>query len=683
MIVISASGLNKSYGTELILENVSFHINEGDRVAIVGRNGAGKTTLLNILSGSLAADSGSCFIAGDSSLGYLRQRDNFDSERTVMEEINEIFSGLADMEKEMAHLSSEIAANAEDGKDSAALWARLNELQDEFERRGGYTYRSEITGILTSMAFGEEYYGQKTGQLSGGERTRLALACLLLRKPDILFLDEPTNHLDIGTLKWLEQYLKGYRGTIVLISHDRYFLDQTVNKVFELREHRLTCYEGNYSEYAEKRRALREAELRAYERQHAEIRRQEDIIRRYKERGTEHLAKRAASREKRLAHVERLEKPRSAGRAMNIRFHQEFASGGEVLQAEGLGMSFGAGTAGGKFLFRNVSFDIKRGERVCIVGRNGIGKTTLLRMITEELRPETGWLRIGYNVEFGYYDQGQQLLHDGLTVMDEVHNDYRLYTDGEIRGMLGRFLFRDDMVFRRVASLSGGEKARLALLKLMMSGANCLVLDEPTNHLDIESKEAFEEALADYPGTVITVTHDRYFLNRIPDRILELTDEGITEYLGRYDYYVEKKEALASGRAYLAEMTAKREASAGKDGQNRSAAAAGPGGAGPGGAGASAAGAQKASGGVGPGLSPAQERELKKKKEAEERRREREERRLTALIESTEEEMRRLEQEMCLPGNATDPDRLAVMARSLREKREILENAYDEWEALS
>lgn len=642
MIILSASDICKSYGTEVILENISFHINAGDRVGIVGANGAGKSTLLNIISGQMKADSGNCFVGKDTTIGYLRQRDNFDDDLTVIEEVNNIFTDMVAMEEEILQLNEEIAK--ETNPDAAKpLWNRLNALQHEFEIKGGYTYKSEISGVLTSMAFGEEYYNQSTGSLSGGERTRLALACLLLRKPDILFLDEPTNHLDIGTLKWLEQYLKAYKGTIVVISHDRYFLDQTVNHIFEIHNHHIDCYSGNYSEYMVKKHAARDAQLKAYENQQTKIKREEDLIRRFKERGTEKLAKRAASREKRLAHLELLDRPESEKKPIKVDFNQNLKSGNDVLFAENLAAGYD-----NRRLFEHASFDVKRGEKICVVGANGVGKSTLLKIIMEELTPKDGFLKIGHNVEIGYYDQGQQLLDDSLTVMDEIHNTFRGYTDGEVRGLLGRFLFTDDMVFRNVGSLSGGEKARLALLKLMLSGSNLLLLDEPTNHLDIESKEAFEEALMDYPGTVITVTHDRYFLNRIPDRIFELEPNGIKNYLGKYDYYMEKKAEIESSKAYLRNILNSDEERVAKAGT----------------------------------LSAAQERELKKKKEAEDRRRAREKERLENLIENLEARISDMEAKMCEPEYLSDHVKLAEMSRELSDMKTELDDTYDKWAEL-
>lgn len=632
MIVLSANNLTKTYGTDVIIDKASFHLNAGDKVGIIGRNGAGKTTLLNMLTGELPCDEGEFFVSQNTRIGYLKQRDNFSSEGTVLEEIEGIFSGLRELENEIAELSDKVAENPHD----TGLINRLDELQHRFDREGGYTYKSEMIGILNSMAFDESFYNKKISSLSGGERTRLALAALLLEKPDILLLDEPTNHLDIGTLKWLEQYLEAYRGTIMIVSHDRYFLDRTVNRIFEVENHKVYSYQGKYSDYAAQKKLRRETELRAYNNQQREIARQEEMIRRMKQRGTEHLAKRAASREKRLDMLERIEHPESEMGKMKINFKENFPSGGDVIMAENLEKSFGRGTEH-RELFHGVNLDIKRGERICILGPNGVGKTTLLRVLLGELTPDAGYLKIGHNVAFGYYDQGQLLLSDANTVLEELKESYRLYTDTEMRSILGRFLFRGEEVFLPVGSLSGGEKARLSLLKLMLSGANTLILDEPTNHLDIESKEVFEEALMEFPGTVIVVSHDRYFLQRIPTRILELTQDGVIEYLGRYDYYLEKKSQGISAKKYFSKVQEK------------------------------------------PAGDAAQQRRLKKEREAEERRRARLSEKLETEISELENQISELEQNLCKPENMSDYELLARLGAEREETEKRLAEAYDEW----
>ncbi|MBQ9014619.1 MAG: ABC-F family ATP-binding cassette domain-containing protein [Firmicutes bacterium] len=652
MIVVSARDLTKADGTDVILENVSFHINQGDRVGIIGINGAGKTTLLRMLTGELPYEEGDCFISSDLRIGYLKQDAGFDSERTILEEAQAVFDHFPQMEREMQQLLQQAS---EDPQHSEAALGRYEQIHERYDRMGGYSYQSELRGILTSMAFDESMYDKKIRTLSGGEKTRLALAILLLEKPDILFLDEPTNHLDIGTLKWLEQYLRGYRGTIVLVSHDRYFLNETVTRIFEVENHRLNIYEGNYAFYAAERKVRRETELRTYEKQQKEIARQEEMIRRFKQRGTEKLAKRAASRERQLEHMQRLERPGGEHGKMSLQFHQEFQSGKDVLLAEDLSKAFGYGHER-RELFHGVRLDLKRGERVCIVGDNGTGKTTLLRMFLGETEPGAGRIRIGHNVQFGYYDQGQQLLNDDLTVIEELQDAYHLYSDGELRNILGRFLFRGEQVFLPVGSLSGGEKARLSLLKLMLSGSNVLVLDEPTNHLDIESKEVFEEALLDFPGTCIIVSHDRYFLNKIPTRICELTREGLVEYLGKYDYYVEKKQEQNT-REHMQQLSQ----------------------------GGRAASPKTPREGIGQPLheeqelTPAEQRRRKKEQEAEERRTRRAREAAEAEIARLEEEIEGLQRELALPEIMTDAKRLQDLSEQLSRSQEALDAAYEKW----
>ena len=625
MIVISANNLTKEYdGSNLVLDRVSFAVNGGERIGIIGINGAGKTTLLRMLAGQLPHDGGDFFVSSELKIGYLEQDGGFDSQRTVIEEVRKIFEHFPEMEKEMEQL---LAAAGEEGEGQQAALTRYEQIRDRYERMGGYMYESEIRGILTSMAFDESMYNKKISTLSGGEKTRLALAMLLLEKPDILFLDEPTNHLDIGTLKWLEQYLKGYRGTIMIVSHDRYFLNETVNRIFEIEHGHLSIYEGNYDFYAEERRNRREVEMRHYEKQQKEIERQEEMIRRFKQRGTEKLAKRAASREKRLSAMDLMERPDAGHGKLKLNFRQNFQSGKDVLQAEGLSKSFGYGMNRVE-LFRNVSIDVKRGERVCIVGDNGIGKTTLIRM----------------------------LMDDSNTVIGELQDAYHLYSEGELRNILGRFLFRGEAVFQEIGDLSGGERARLALLKLMMSGANTLILDEPTNHLDIESKEVFEEALLEFPGTCIIVSHDRYFLNRIPTRIMELTSDGLVNYLGKYDYYVEKKQQMIeSGSKYVASL------------------AKAAGGA------ADASGPSGRSGQEGVQLSSSEERKLKKEKEAEERRLNRKREALEKEIQRLEEEIESIHDELMKPEVMTDHERLKSLSDRMEEDKTALDEAYEQW----
>lgn len=648
MIILSANNITKTYGIEPVLTDASFHIGQGDRIGVVGANGAGKTTLLNILSGRLACDSGDFFVSAETNIGYLRQSDNFESEKTVYEEMLAIFTEVIEMEKEMERLSHEISEESGRGRDVTKLLHQYDDLTESFKNRNGYGYKSEIHGILNSMAFPEEYFNKKISILSGGERTRLALAALLLKKPDLLLLDEPTNHLDIGTLKWLEQYLKSYPGTIVVISHDRYFLDQTVTRIFEIENHKLVTYEGNYTAYAEKKRLKDADEIRKYERQQREIKRQEEIIRRFRQHGTEKLAKRAQSREKRLEHIERLEKPAATPGRMKIRFKQNFQSGNDVLLVRELSKSFGRGDRR-RLLFRNVELDVKRGERICLVGPNGIGKTTLLKIIMGEVEPDQGYIKLGHNISFGYYDQEQNLLGAGNTVLEEVHSAYRLYSDTEVRSLLGRFLFKNDTVFQPVSSLSGGEKARLSLLKLMLSGANLLIMDEPTNHLDIASKEVFEEALQDFPGTMIVVSHDRYFLNKVPTRIIELGEDGITNYLGGYDYYMEKKQSLGSGKSYLSELGQK---------------------------------TASGSGTAEPGSSSREERRRAKEAQTQQKRLEKERKRLEDAIADTEAKIEWIQSEMCREEVYTDHAKIAAYQSDLNSLKDLLSETYEAWIAL-
>ena len=613
MSILTASKLNKSFGIETVLEDVTFHVNAGDRVGIVGANGAGKSTLMRILAGELQPDSGELYFEKGASIGYLKQRDHFPDGGTVQEEVSK---------------------------------AATEKQKEAFEERHGYSYDKGLKGILRSLAFTDDYLDKPVGTLSGGERTRLAMASLLLQEPDMLLLDEPTNHLDIGTLKWLEGYLKGYRGTLVIISHDRYFLDKLATRIFEIEHCHLKAYDGNYTTFKEKKQLQYEQDLRHYEQMKAEVARQEELIRRFKEHNTEHLVKRAQSREKRLAMLDMPDKPTFFREKLKIRFDEKLKSGQDVLQAEDLAMSF-TGPEGVKHLFSGVNMDIKKGDRICMVGPNGVGKTTLLKIILGELDPDSGWLKLGQNVVCGYYDQEQKLLDPEKTVLDEVHSTYIKYDQVELRKLLGRLGFYGDDVFKQVKDLAGGEKAKLSLLKLMMTGANLLILDEPTNHLDIAAKEVFEDALLDFPGTLLIVSHDRYLLQKIPTAIYELKPEGITVYLGSYDYYEQKSSSVTSGKAYL-ETLAK---------------------------GANPADAQK--------LLSKEERTLLRQKEKEEaaakRKRERQLQAAEETVSEAENRVTELENRLCLPEIYSDPEKAREVNSELLAAREDLEKAYEDW----
>ena len=538
MIVLSCNNLNKSFGIDTILENVSFTVNEYDKVGIIGVNGTGKTTLFKILSGIYGYDSGDIYLGKGVEIGYLEQNTNFHSEGTIFEEVLEVFKDLIEMETYLRDLEVKIA-NESSNPNSKELEKIMNEYSNKLEKfseLNGYGYKSEAKGVLKGLGFSDEDMDKKINILSGGEKTRVLLAKLLLKNPSLLLLDEPTNHLDSEAIEWLEVFLKQYKGTVIIISHDRYFLDQVVNRVFEIHNKKLRTYNGNYSKFIELSKVEKELELKKFEDQQKEIKKQEESIDRLKAYGREKHLKRARSKEKMLDKVEVLDRPEMYRKKANIKFSPSVTSGNDVLEARDISMGYGDRT-----LFNNLNLNIYRGEKVALIGPNGAGKSTLFKIIMNSLQPLTGSVKLGTNEHVDYFHQEQKTLNLDNTIIDEIWNDHPQLTQTTLRTMLGAFLFEDEEVFKKISTLSGGERARVAILKLILSNSNFLLLDEPTNHLDIDSKEVLEEALLNYEGTLFTISHDRYFLNTVIDKILVLDENGITEYLGNYDYYIEKK----------------------------------------------------------------------------------------------------------------------------------------------
>ncbi|GAA0092737.1 ABC-F family ATP-binding cassette domain-containing protein [Paraclostridium bifermentans] len=538
MIVLSCNNLNKSFGIDTILENISFTVNEGDKVGIIGVNGTGKTTLFKVLSGIYGYDSGDIYLGKGVEIGYLEQNTNFQSEKTIYEEVLEVFSDLMDMENYIRDLEIKIAEEGSN-PNSKILDKLMNEYSQKlelFSELNGYGYKSEVKGILKGLGFSDSDMETPINILSGGEKTRVLLSKLLLKNPSLLLLDEPTNHLDSDAIEWLEVFLKQYKGTVIIISHDRYFLDQVVNRVFEIHNKRLKTYNGNYSKFIELSKVEKELEVKKYEDQQKEIKKQEESIDRLKAYGREKHLKRARSKEKMLDKVDVLDKPDVFRKKASIQFSPSVSSGNDVLQVEDLSMGYGE-----RILFKDINFNIYRGEKVALIGANGIGKSTLFKIIMNEIMPLTGTAKLGANVHVDYFHQEQKTLNLDNTIIDEIWNDHPSLNQTTLRNMLGSFLFEDEEVFKKISTLSGGERARVAILKLILSNSNFLLLDEPTNHLDIDSKEVLEEALLNYTGTLFTISHDRYFLNTVVDKILVLDSDGITEYLGNYNYYMDKK----------------------------------------------------------------------------------------------------------------------------------------------
>lgn len=538
MIVLSCKNLHKSFGIDVILKDITFNINEGEKIGLIGSNGAGKSTLFKILTSQLEHDSGELFIDRSKKLGYLSQNLALESENSIYEELLSVFNNLLSMEEKLKAL--EIKMNEPYDASNEAyhnkIFAEYTTLTEVYANNGGYTYKGEISRVLKGLGFTEEDFNKSISILSGGQKTRVALCKLLLTSPDILLLDEPTNHLDLDAIEWLEEYLKAYKGTMIIISHDRFFLDAITNKTLELINGIIDSYNGNYTAFIELKKQNYEVMLKAYNLQQAEIKRQEDIITRYKSFNREKSIRAAESRQKALDKVERIDAPHKEQKASRIKFETQIKSGNDVLYIENLAKSFGE-----KLLFQGLNMDIKREEKLALIGENGRGKTTLFKIIMDRLPSDTGIKVLGKNVFLGYYDQEQSNLNLDKTILDEVWDDFPNMTTTEIRNALAAFLFTGEDVFKQISTLSGGERCRINLLKLMLSKANFLLLDEPTNHLDIMSREALEDAITDYDGTIIVISHDRYFLNKVINKIFELKEDGIKEYLGNYSYYIEKK----------------------------------------------------------------------------------------------------------------------------------------------
>ena len=645
-MILSCQNISKSFGTDEILKNVSFHIEANEKAAIVGINGAGKSTLLKIIMQKETPDTGEVILAKDATIGYLAQYQDVSGHRTIYEEVLDAKKNIIEMEERLRGMEAQM--NALTGRELEALLDGYHRLSHEFELLGGYTYRSEVTGILKGLGFVESEFDRQMSELSGGQKTRVSLGKLLVTKPDVLLLDEPTNHLDMESIQWLEGFLMNYKGAVVIVSHDRYFLDRVVTKVVEIFQHQGYVYQGNYTEFAKKKAKIREDLLKQYYNQQREIKHQEEVITKLKSFNREKSIKRAESREKMLDKIERLEKPTDENTDIHIVLAPDVTSGNDVLTVEHLRKAFGAHT-----LFTDLSFEIKRGERVALTGNNGTGKTTILKIINELIPADGGTIVLGSNVHIGYYDQEHQLLHMEKTIFEEIADDYPQLNHTKIRNVLAAFLFTNDDVFKRIADLSGGERGRVSLAKLMLSDANFLILDEPTNHLDITSKEILESALNQYTGTVFFVSHDRYFINQTATRILDLTGGTIVNYIGNYDYYLEKHDELtriyveAEPKAQAAQMT---EQTVAQDGSGTDKKADWQ--------------AQKAE--------QARIRKLENTlKKAEER------------IAELEDLIAGIDGECADPANATNSAKLGELTGRQNEYRSELEKCYEEWEQVS
>ncbi len=641
MIILQVHQLSKYFGADLILSNIKLEIQSKDRIALVGRNGAGKSTLLKIIAGEMSYDSGEIMKPKDVTIGYLAQDSGLDSTLSIWDEMMTVFSSLKAMEKELRTMELQMGDPdiIADHNRYEKLLKDYDALQERFKEEGGYQYEADIRSVLHGLHFSEYDYATTSVQsLSGGQRTRLALGKLLLTKPDLLILDEPTNHLDIETLTWLEQYLQTYPGAILIVSHDRYFLDKVVTQVYELSRTTIKKYTGNYSRYLQQKAEEYERELKLYEKQQEEVAKLKEFIQRNIARAS--TTKRAQSRRKQLEKMERIDKPSGDEKSASFSFDIERQSGNEVLTAEHVSVGYNAEEP----IIRNIQFRITRGDSIALVGPNGIGKSTLLKAIVNKLPLQSGEFRYGSNVKIGYYDQNQAILSSNKRVLDELWDEYPLKTEQEIRTVLGNFLFSGDDVLKPVSALSGGEKARLALAKLMMQKANFLILDEPTNHLDLDSKEVLENALIDYPGTILFVSHDRYFINRIATKVYELTKDGIIEYLGDYDYYITKKAEM---------LELERLASEGKTTSHNERT-----------------------------FSVKQSYEQEKEAKRLERQRKRRIEEIENEISQLEEQIAEIEQQLCNPDIYQDLEKVQQLTKENEMMKEQLEALMEEWEVL-
>ena len=635
-MILACQNIEKSFDGELLLHDVNFHIEEREKAALIGINGAGKSTLLKIIVGEISPDEGQVILAKGKTIGYLAQHQEISSQLSIYDSLLEMKQHVLDMERGMRELEEEMK-HAE-GENLSRIMESYSRLTQKFEQENGYAYKSEITGVLKGLGFEEKDFDKMVSTLSGGQKTRVALGRLLLSSPDIILLDEPTNHLDMESISWLETYLLNYPGAVFIVSHDRYFLDKVVTKIIELDNTKATVFSGNYSAYSEKKAQLRKAAYQAYLNQQQEIKHQEEVIAKLRQFNREKSIRRAESREKMLEKIEVLEKPTETDAAMRISLKPRITSGNDVLTVEHLSKSFPSLP-----LFKDLNFTVKRGEKVAIIGNNGTGKTTILKILNHLLSPDEGSFRLGSKVHIGYYDQEHHVLHMEKTVFEEISDDYPKLTNTEIRNLLAAFLFTGDDVFKPISALSGGERGRVSLAKLMLSEANFLILDEPTNHLDIISKEILEDALNNYEGTVLYVSHDRYFINRTATRILELTNQKLVNYIGNYDYYLEKKEELTS--IYAPEIQEEK--------------------------------AQEKT------SSTKLDWQQKKEEQARIRKRENELKKTEKAIEDLESRDKEIDEELAKQEIATDPSKCIPLSSEKAEIAQKLDELYEKWEELA